>query len=229
MKTYLTKNGLLVVREDAAFFTANDGTFRRLASKDEVTHLLEIGLPYFNRVIANCTADLNYKLSNIEVPLWHYLWTISSSDYSSYKPGTCNNGGDYAFHEHTHFYARCIDGNWEIKKLVLHSTSAEFSYDELNGEFQNNNMGNLNFLGIADDCPLKSIYTQTMDGCEEDIIIDRLLEASSYDEALEAVDSSTDTEFILTEDGRLNRLEVFKEMGISIPKRHSSGRNRRRV
>jgi len=39
MKTYLTRQGLLVVRDDVSFFTSNSGEFRRIATDDEVDDL----------------------------------------------------------------------------------------------------------------------------------------------------------------------------------------------
>lgn len=181
MKTYLTRQGLLVVREDASFYTGNDGTFRRLATDDEVEYLTnEVGLPLIEVDIL-----FRSKLRHMEIPMWHYLWSISNNDYSHYKWRTGNNGGDYSFHEHVHFFTRCINGEWEIRTLTTYSTSAEFSYefsyDEINGSFQSD----LNILTVIGLKNKWHFLTRTSSGEEA---LDKLLDEGSWsmDTALQA-------------------------------------------
>jgi hypothetical protein len=65
---------------------------------------------------------------------WTYFAkTTVVKDYSSYKPETCNNGGDYAFYETLRFF-KAEDGR--VGVLRLRTTSAEFDYCELRGSFQ---------------------------------------------------------------------------------------------
>jgi hypothetical protein len=65
---------------------------------------------------------------------WIYFAKATAvEDLSSYKPETCNNGGDYAFYENLRFF-KAEDGR--IGVLRQHSTSAEFDYCELTGSFQ---------------------------------------------------------------------------------------------
>ena len=239
MKTYLTKNGLLVVRDDAAFFTNNSGEFRRLASQDEVEYLTDVmNIPQCER----------FDLPLAIIPLWQFLWSVRSSDYSSYKPETCNNGGDYAFHSTEYFFAR-LDSKWEIKSLTLKTTSAGFSYDELNGRFQNNCMGLVSLLGVKNECFSKSnygsivtlpwkmcIYTQTMDGHNEDMIIDRLLEGNyTIEEAINAqgyyipeADSDKEEGFLPLDEAELQRRQMIADyLGITDKPTRGSGRNKR--
>ena len=197
MKTYLTKTGLLVVRDDASFFTSNNGEFRRLATDDEVDYLTkEVAIPeigWKDRTIQAARegaeffgTTLDAMLVSMEIPLWYYLWSVSIDDYSTYKPGSCNNGGDYSFHEKHHFFARSIECKWEIKALKTYSTSAEFSYDELTGDFQQN-LNTLTAIGIApyeledehgEYLQKNEFYfeTQTASREDEEIALDLLLE-----------------------------------------------------
>lgn len=188
MKTYLTKNGLLVVREDASFFTSNSGEFRRLATADEVFYLTDFleEITIHSGPVMRETGRKQFKgkLETMEIPLWHYLWSISNDDYSSYKPGTCNNGDDSSFHEHIHFFTRCINGEWEIRTLTTYSTSAEFSYDEINGSFQND-LRILTVVGLKNEW---HFLTRTSSGEDEEIAIDQLLDEGSWnmDAAIQA-------------------------------------------
>lgn len=258
MKTYLTRQGLLVVRDDASFFTSNSGEFRQLATADEVEYLVNYPLTEVklgNQVAygvrarrRKCDVTLRDILANMEIPLWHYLWSISNDDYSSYKAGTCNNGGDYSFHEHIHFFARQVNGECEIRSLTTYSTSAEFSYDELNGSFQSN-LSYLTATGIA-PYELEDEHgayqkedewyfrTQTSSGEDEEISIDRLFDKGSWDmdAALQAAGHYTperdsdekeyDYEIDKAESDR--RCTILNAIGFEEPTPRRSGRNQRR-
>lgn len=70
-------------------------------------------------------------------PVWEFMGSIRvEEDYSSFKPETCNNGGDYAFYTNLDVYHSMINGKSVIRGVTRYSTSAEFEYDELNGGFQ---------------------------------------------------------------------------------------------
>lgn len=72
-------------------------------------------------------------------PVWEFMGSIRvEEDYSSYKPETCNNGGDYAFYTNLDVYFTTINGKAVIRGVTRYSTSAEFDYDELNASFQQN-------------------------------------------------------------------------------------------
>lgn len=250
IKTYLTRTGLLVVRNDVSFFTSNDGEFRRLATDDEVDYLTsEIDLPEIGwKERAICTAKegavffgttLDATLVSMEVPLWRHLWSISHDDYTNYKPETCNNGGDYSFSTNVHFFARYNSGKWEVKTLTTHSTSAEFAYDELTGNFQNG-LNYLTAIGVASKEPEDKWYfrTQTASGEDEEIVLDQLLDEGSWDmeAALEAVGShipekDSDEEAYdhpLEEAELLRRKEILKLIGWEEQPIRKSGRNPRR-
>lgn len=213
MKTYLTKTGLLVVRDDASFFTSNNGEFRRLATDDEVEHLKEVLEEVFierhdPHSLEIRTRLLYHKLTTMKIPMWHYLWQTKVDDYTHYKAGTCNNGGDYSYHEYKDFFIRCIDSQrrgrrlWEVRVLKTYSTSAEFSYDELNQSFQSN-LQQVEIVGIAPAYAQAIIAakkgetykkdewvlnTQTSSGEEEQIVLDQLLdnEVFTVEEAINA-------------------------------------------
>ena len=72
-------------------------------------------------------------------PTWKFMGSIRiEEDYSSYKPETCNNGGDYAYYTSLDVYFTTINGKAVVRGVTRYSTSAEFEYDELSGWFQTN-------------------------------------------------------------------------------------------
>jgi len=257
MKTYLTENGLLVVRPYQSFFTSNSGKFRRLATRDEVEYLVEQTGVMQVRPIWESEEEACYdkawetmqKLATMKLPMWHYLWSVRSSNYQNYKPGTCSNGGDYSFHTSKHFFARQINGEWEIRSLTTHSTNAEFSYDELKGSFQSG----LNYLTAVGVAPYELedehgkyqkenewyFLTQTGSGEDEEIALDKLLDAETYHLTdaiyhkgyyIPEADSDEEEGFLpLPEEEIQRRTVIANNLGIAAPpKRRSSGRNHRR-
>lgn len=238
MKTYLTKQGLLVVRDDASFFTSNSGEFRRIATADEVEYLTdflqEISIHSGPIMRETGRKQFHTKLERMEIPLWYYLWSVSNDDYSAYKRRTCNNGGDYSFQEHIHFFTRCINGEWEIRTLTTYSTSAEFSYDEINGSFQND-LRILTVVGLKNEW---HFLTRTSSGEDEEIAIDQLLDEGSWDmdAALQAAGHYTperdsdeeehDYEIDKAESDR--RCLILNAIGFEEPTLRRSGRNQRR-
>lgn len=74
-----------------------------------------------------------------KAPVWKFVGRIRvEEDNSSYKPETCNNGGDYAFYTSLDVYHATINGKVVIRGITRYSTSAEFDYDELKASFQTN-------------------------------------------------------------------------------------------
>jgi hypothetical protein len=74
-----------------------------------------------------------------KAPVWKFVGRVRiEEDYSSYKPETCNNGGDYAFYTSLDVYYATINDKVVIRGVTRYSTSAEFDYDELNASFQQN-------------------------------------------------------------------------------------------
>lgn len=256
MKTYLTKTGLLVIRDDASFFTSNSGEFRRLAANGEVDYLVsDIGLPevdWKERAIHAAKegatffgTTLDATLVSMEIPMWHYLWSVSQDDYSSYKAETCNNGGDYAHHTHEHFFARYNGGKWEVRTLTTHSTSAEFPYDELSGSFQSN----LNYFTAIGVAPKELedehgkynqedewyFRTQTSSGEDEEVVLDQIMDEGSWDmeAAINAVGScipekdsnEEEGDYPLEEAELLRRKEILKSIGWEEQPIRKTGRN----
>lgn len=65
---------------------------------------------------------------------WNVISKSRFEDLSSYEEGFSSNGGAYAFFEDT-LVLKSEDG--EYRKLVLHSTSAQFEYCAITGNFTN--------------------------------------------------------------------------------------------
>lgn len=62
---------------------------------------------------------------------WTVIYKNRIEDYSTFEDGLSSNGGAYAFFQDT-FILRSGD---EYRKLVLHSTSAQFEYCALTENF----------------------------------------------------------------------------------------------
>jgi hypothetical protein len=128
MTALLTSNGLLVAlpKNKWAFFS-NAGEFRREATQQEVTHLQSI-LP---------VCILPAEDWNAELPTWNFITSVqTSADYSLFKAETSSNGGDYSFFTYEDWFLGKVNGEWVLRSITRHSTSAEFDYDELSGTFQ---------------------------------------------------------------------------------------------
>ena len=142
-EAFLTNNGniAVVVREDGkvvycAFITPK-GEWLREATYGEISTIA------FNYALQLSVCSINDEFFGEKLPeqapLWEFMGSIRvEEDYSSYKPETCNNGGDYAFYTNLDVYFTTINGKAVIRGVTRYSTSAEFSYDELNGSFQTN-------------------------------------------------------------------------------------------
>lgn len=85
------------------------------------------------------------------LPIWIFIKSIQvTQDNSNYRWETCNNGGNYYFQVYHDWYvAQYPDGTWKFCYVETHYTSAEFSYDELQGRFQQD-MGNLFLSNVQD-------------------------------------------------------------------------------
>lgn len=116
--------------------------------------------------------------------MWTHLWSVTHEDDSNYIEGKSNNGGCYSEKTVEHFF---INQYSEIRVLILHYSSSDFSYDELQGNHQNFNMASLKITNIEggwDD-----IYTQTSDGEDEECFLEEIAFESSIQDALEARNS----------------------------------------
>jgi hypothetical protein len=147
-KLYLTNNGNLLSRLDGvnSFYKPN-GDFLRFVTENEFEFLSEECLQ----------VEFTNKEPNWEAPmLWQYLWKTEHNDYSSFRADTCNNSGNYSFTITGEYYARKTRNGWQFLCVDLHSTSAEFSYDELKGNFQSD----LSLVEIIGSDRTFSILTQ---------------------------------------------------------------------
>lgn len=142
-EAFLTNNGniaVVVKEEDKVVYCAfisPKGEWLREATGNEVANVA-----YGNRLPL---ADLQMVREFFDevlpqhAPTWEFMGSIRiEEDYSSYKPETSCNGGDYAFYTSLDIYHATINGKAVIRGVTRYSTSAEFSYDELNGSFQTN-------------------------------------------------------------------------------------------
>lgn len=140
-EAFLTNNGniAVVVREEDKVqycaFISPKGEWMREATYSEVSAIA------FNYALQLAVCSINDEFFGEKLPqqapTWEFMGSIRiEEDYSSYKPDTCNNGGDYAFYTSLDMYHTMINGKSVIRGVTRYSTSAEFEYDELNGGFQ---------------------------------------------------------------------------------------------
>lgn len=146
-KCFLTNGGNLLrfhLELNKFYFQRPDGEFIREVSNNEAEFLSQ-----------NCLeVDVHFPNEHPEfLPTWHFIKSARVlDDYSSFKPETSNNGGDYSFHTYHDWYvAKYPDGSWKFAFVERYSTSAEFEYDELAGSFQSD-LGTL-YLSNGIDCP----------------------------------------------------------------------------
>lgn len=116
--------------------------------------------------------------------MWTHLWSVTHEDDSNYVAGMSNNGGCYSESMHEQYF---INDKLEVRKLVTFSTSAGFSYDELYGQYQNSNMAELTIHNIENGWD--GIFTQTVDGEDEMVLLESITDETSIIEALQAKDS----------------------------------------
>ena len=129
-KVLITQNGNFLrhnTETDRFYFQTPSGTLLR-----EVTHCEaeELG----PKLLYAEVPDLN---PHLELPVWEFLFSTQvCDDFSNYQANTSRNGGNYSFHEHAAIFTANVNSIRKFRVLFYYSTSAEFEYDELNGEFQ---------------------------------------------------------------------------------------------
>lgn len=132
---FLTRNGILAANKESIVFLTNSGEFVRNCSIDEFDYLTkQVGLVEITRASGS-----TFPLFEIpKTTKWHFIESVKVvQDDSNYRQGTSCNGGDYSFTTTRDFFARNMGGNWQFAFIDWMQTSAEFGYDEISGQFQN--------------------------------------------------------------------------------------------
>jgi hypothetical protein len=170
----LDSGNVLVVPEfdetnpNTASFHKADGEFLRLVTWSEAEYLMPL-LPEITFV--------NEKFPTCQPKEWKFLWSVETNDLRSYKPETACNGGDYAFYQKTSYFVR----GKQFMSVTLHTSSADFSYCELDGRFQDTKYVKIIGADIEIDVPASVNYHDVM-------VLDQVGEHCSLAEVLQATD-----------------------------------------
>ena len=168
-KCFLTNGGSLLRFHPTQkfYFQKPNGEFIREVSDSEAEFLSQ-----------NCLeVDIHHSNEHPEfLPTWHFVKSILVvDDYSNYRAETSCNGGDYAFHTYHDWYvAKYPDGSWKFAFVENHSTSAEFSYTELGGNFDSN-PGNCYITNVEGN------MAYTMGCSSHDDVLEKIATMSSFE------------------------------------------------
>lgn len=233
-RIYLTRTGLLATNHKAdnsfigaAFFT-NEGRFVRQCSISEAIYLVE-------------EIELQpIKLILLPLPKWEHVISVRvTDDCSSFKSATCNNGGDYSFSETLHWFVCTMpNGKPEFRVVTTYSTSAEFEFDQLSGNFEQG-LGKL----IVENAPAEftTLTSRNDDGYIEDhyVLLEKISEPCTFADiwnqqylyipSKEDVDNGRDeyTCDALTITRRKEIVSKLRGLGLSRPKAKVRTRKRR--
>lgn len=140
-KTYLTKGGNILLHDVKGRFSFHtpELDFIREVSQGEGEWILSNHPVEIEILRQENHFDLHIS-GNSEFPIWHFIKSVCvQDDYTNFKSETCNNGGNYSFHTfHDWYVAKYPNGEWKFAFVERHSTSADFSYTELGGNFDPN-------------------------------------------------------------------------------------------
>lgn len=224
---HLTNNGnVLCKNSQKIFFAKPNGELIRECTLSQYEHLSGI-CPE----IEFLEIPFNGALDVVMLPKWKLVATSQTySDLSNYDYRTCNNGGNYSFGVMSYFFAAVVNGKFTIRELEIQTTSAEFSYDELAGSFQQNLQGI--FCINAPECPW--IATQTRSGENENFALEEYAKEISVESFLAAQcteisqrdDEDQETRYtpIWTAEQVENFKAEFSQMGWSGQKRNANDR-----
>jgi hypothetical protein len=128
-KMILTDGGNLLRHcELGWYFQKPNGEFLREVSENEATFLAKNG------------HEIDFHFPNEhpnEFPVWKFLKSILvCDDYTNYRESMSNNGGSYSFYTFQDWFVGTVNGKTVFRYVERHTTSAEFLYDELNNQFQ---------------------------------------------------------------------------------------------
>jgi hypothetical protein len=182
--TFKTRNGFAAALYDKeglvrACYLTKSLKFNREMTESEWVYVLLLNLT---------KVETNSKTKAIlikEFPKWEHLITLrSEKDYSWYKAETCNNGGDYAFFVDTMYFRMKVNRRNRYCKLDIHSTTAEFDYDELGHGFQS--CGSLNVVNTILPVTIKTQTKPDENGnywFEQDVL-EKISESCTLDDIL---------------------------------------------
>jgi hypothetical protein len=105
---------------------------------------------------------------------WKKIATVAlMDDYSTWKADTCNNGGDYSFHEKLDIFQNQING--DMRSVKVYNTSAEFMYDELRGSFEQD----VELINVSNaDC--RGYYTMLWNDDSSIFLLDEISEPFDF-------------------------------------------------
>lgn len=180
---YITENGNILRNcELGMYFQTTKGEFLRECPKSEGAYLTD------NDLLLE--AEIEFPNPHpVIFPLWHFIKTIPIlCDESNYRWETSNNGGNYSFATyHDWFVAKMPNGKWQFCFVEHHSTSAEFSYDELSGNFQND-IGTFFPTNVGENVSYQSQIGKGRDG------------ETYYDDVLEKISVAAEFEVLWKEE-----------------------------
>lgn len=247
-RIYLTRTGLLATNHKAdnsfigaAFFT-NEGRFVRQCSISEAIYLVEeIELQPIKLIIYKDGTDLtDFMYLLLPLPKWEHVISVRvTDDCSSFKSATCNNGGDYSFSETLHWFVCTMpNGKPKFRVVTTYSTSAEFEFDQLSGNFEQG-LGKL----IVENAPAEftTMTSRNEDGYIEDhyVMLEKISEPCTFADiwnqqylyipSKEDVDNGRDeyTCDALTITRRKEIVSKLRGLGLSRPKAKVRTRKRR--
>ena len=141
---FLTNGGnVLVALPTKKYFLKPNGEFIRQVSEDEAGYLVE-----------NCTRFIpavkndHPFFADVEMPVWHFLWSVEDTDQSNHIDILSNNGGAYGRYTTAEYYAaKMPNGDWKFRVLTRVSNRNDFSQDDF-GSYANN----LSYAWIKNTC-----------------------------------------------------------------------------
>lgn len=149
-KCFLTNGGNLLRFHPCKkfYFQKPNGEFIREVSNSEAEYLRQVCLE----------TDVYFQPEHPAfLHTWYFIRSIQViQDNSNYRWETSCNGGNYFFKTYHDWYvAKYPDGKWKFAFVEKYSTSADFSYDEIEGKFQQD-LGTLYLSNAANALSYKS-------------------------------------------------------------------------
>lgn len=209
-KTFLSDHGNILVPAKRPYFITPTLEFLREVSLAEANYLMEVCIQI----------DLHVDLPPIEYPTWKFITTTKEwSDYSRYKPETSCNGGDYAFFVWRDWFVSNTPTGWKFAFIERYSTSSEFPYDELAGQFQSP-LGRLTITN-ANDISYETQINEWVDGerCyEQDEILEKLCVLCEFKHLWQSTtDDGGTVSASLSMTDKKNIILQLREVGMSRP------------